>query len=99
MLCSAAIPSSDGGAQGGVGLVIRERPNGWGIESTCLHGLNVVSFYVVTSHTRTPLIRMYLTPSILEHLPYFKEELQSFKGLEPIGVGDLNVDLDESRIL
>ena len=77
----------------------REQPNGWGIESTRFQGLNVVSFEIVTSHTRIPLIGVYLIPSILEHLPYFKEELQSFKGLEPIGVGDLNVDLDESRIL
>ena len=31
--CSSARPSSAGGAQGGVGLVTRERPDGWGIES------------------------------------------------------------------
>ena len=39
--CLAAQPSSAGGSQGGVGLVTRERPVGWGIESMRYHGPNV----------------------------------------------------------
>ena len=40
--CSTAQPTSAGGAQGGVGLVMIERPVGWGIDSTRYHGPNVV---------------------------------------------------------
>ena len=43
-MCLKEIPSSNRGAQGGVGLVTKERPNGWGIESTRFHGPNMVNF-------------------------------------------------------
>ena len=33
--CLTALPSRSGGAQGGVGLVFRERPVGSGVESMC----------------------------------------------------------------
>ena len=66
---SAACPSSAGGAQVGVGLLTRERPNGWGIESMRFHGPNVVSCKIVTEHTHTPIVCAYLPPSTLEHLP------------------------------
>ena len=42
LTCLAARPSSAGGAPGGVGIVTRERPVGWEIESTRYHGLNIV---------------------------------------------------------
>ena len=61
------------------------------------HGLNVVSCEIVTGHTRTPLVDTYLPPSTLEHFPDAKESLQRFKGLYPIVLGDLNVDLDNAR--
>ena len=35
MTCLATRPSRSGGAQGGVGLVFRERPVGSGVESMC----------------------------------------------------------------
>ena len=40
--CSSAHPSSAGVYQGGVIIVTRERPVGWGIESTRYHGPNMV---------------------------------------------------------
>ena len=67
--CLAAWPSSAGGSQGGVGLVRRERPIGWGIESTHYHGLNVVICELVTRLTWTSLVGAYLPPPKLEHLP------------------------------
>ena len=42
--CAAARPSSAGGAQGGVGLGLRNRPNRWRGESTQFHGMNMVSY-------------------------------------------------------
>ena len=57
----------------------------------------MVSFKIVTGHTQTPLVSMYLPPSMLEHLPDFEEALQQFKGLDPIVLGDFNLDLDNER--
>ena len=37
------------------------------------HRLNMVSFEIVTGHTRTKLISVYLPPSTLYHLPDFKD--------------------------
>ena len=79
--CLVARISSAGGAQGSVGLVTREQPDEWGIESTRFHGLNVVSCNIVTRHTRTLLISAYLPPSTLENLLDFMEALQRFKSL------------------
>ena len=41
MTCLMARPSIVGGSQGGIGLVTKERPVGWGIESMRYHGPNV----------------------------------------------------------
>ena len=79
--CSEAHPSRSGGYQGVIGLVTRERPNGWGIESMRFHGTNVVSCEIFTGHTRTPIVGAYLPPSTLEHLPDLYEALQHFKGM------------------
>ena len=54
--CSMARLSSAGGSQVGVGLVTRERPVGWGIESMRCHGPNVVRYKLVTGVTYTPLV-------------------------------------------
>ena len=75
---------------------MRERPGGWGVESTHYHGPNWVSFKIVTGYIRTPLVRVYLPPLTLEHLLDFEEALQRFKGLDSIFLGDLNVDPDKS---
>ena len=45
-----------GGSQGGVGLVLWERPEGWGIYSTCFHGPNVVICNILSGSQQTPLI-------------------------------------------
>ena len=94
--CSAARSSSAGGAQGGVGVVARERPARWGIESTRYHGPNVVSCENVTGLTQTPLIGAYLPPLTLEHLPDLEEALRRFR--DPIFLRDLTVELDKARI-
>ena len=86
--CLVARISSAGGAQGSVGLVTREQPDEWGIESTRFHGPNVVSCKIVTGRTKTPVVGAYLPPSTLEHLPDV-EELQQLKGLNPIAPGIL----------
>ena len=95
--CLAAPTSSAGGAHGGVGMVTRERPVGWGIESMRYHGPNVVSCEIITGLTRTPLVGAYLPLLIMEHLIDLEEALQHFR--DPVVLGDLNMDLDEARIL
>lgn len=95
-MCLKAFPYITWGAQGGVGLVTRERLNGWGIESERLHGPNVVSCKKVTEPTRTQLVSGYLSPLTLEHLTHFEEVLQWFKCPDPIFLGGLNVDLDDA---
>ena len=57
-----------GGVQGGMRLVIRERPEIWNDESTRFHGPNMVSFGIVSNSERTPLISAYLSPSTFDHL-------------------------------
>ena len=44
---------------------------------------------------RTPLVGVYLPPSMLEHLPDLEEALKHFK--VPIVLGEINVDLNEAR--
>ena len=92
MTCLTAHTSSTGGAQGKVRLVTRERPVGWGIESTRYHSLNVLSCEIFTRINRNPLVGAYLPPSTLKHLLDLEEALQRFR--EPIYLEDLNVDLD-----
>ena len=92
-----ARPSSARGAQGGVGLVTRERPIGWGIESTRYQRPNIVSCKIATGITQNPLVGAYLPLSMLEHLTDLEEALQHFR--DPVVLGDLNMDLDEARIL
>ena len=89
--------SSDGGFQGGVKIVMSERPVGWEIESTYYHRSKVVSCLIVTELKRTPLVGAYLPQLTLDHLPDLEEALKRFR--DPIVLGDLNVDLDEARIL
>ena len=74
----------------------RQWTNGWGIESTRFYSLDMVSCKIVTRNTGTPLVSAYLSPSTLEHLPDFEEAPQTYKGLNPIVLGVLTVDLDEA---
>ena len=89
-------PTSTGRDQGGVGLTTRERPNRWGIYSTRYHETNVVICELVTGLIRTPLVDAYLPLSTLNHMPDLEEALKRFK--DPIVLGDLNMDLNKSRI-
>ena len=73
--CLTVRLSSSRGSQGGVELVMRERPVGWGIESMHYHGTNVVSCKIVTGLTRTLIVGAYLPPSTLEQLPELEEAL------------------------
>ena len=57
VLCSVMTSTAAGGDQGGVGLVKRERPEEWDIDSTLLHRPNVVSCKIFSGLQRTPLIR------------------------------------------
>ena len=86
--CLAAQKYSTRGSQGAIGMVMREQPDEWGIESTRFHGPNVVSYKIVTGRTKTPVVGAYLPPSTLEHL-LDVEELQQLKGLNPIAPGIL----------
>ena len=70
MVCFPAVTTDTIRAQGVVGLVFIERPQGWGVESMRFHRPNVVSLEVISSGKRTPLIREYLPPTPLEYLPY-----------------------------
>ena len=69
MVCYPAVTMSTDGAQGGVGLVVREWLQGWSVESTRFHGPNVVSCEVISGGKQNPLVRAYLLLSTLEHLP------------------------------
>ena len=93
--CSEARSISAGGYKGGNRLATRERPIGWGIESTRHHRPNVVSCELVSGIIWTPLFGSYLSLSTLEHLPDLEESLKHFKG--PISLGGLNMELKEAR--
>ena len=73
----------------------RERPFGWGIDSTRYHRLNVDIYEIFPGLTQTPLVGAYLHPSTLEHLPDLDESLQLFR--DPNFLGGLKVDLNEAR--
>ena len=93
IVCSQAVGTVAGGVQGGVGLVMRERPEGWSIESTRFHGTNVVRCEIVSGTKRIPLSRAYLTPSTIDHILDIDEALNHFQGRDPIVMGDLNADI------
>ena len=94
--CLTARLSGARGAQVGVKLVTKEHPIGWGIESTCYHGPNMVSCNKVIGLTQNPIVGAYLSPLTLEHLLDIEKALKCFNN--PIAFGDLNVDLNKERI-
>ena len=63
----------------------------------CYHGPNVVNCEIFTGLTGNLIVREYLSPSTLKHLPDLQEALKCFR--DPIFLGNLNVDLDKVRIL
>ena len=70
MVCYPTVIMAIDGAQGGVGLVVREWPQGWSVELTRFHGPNVVSCEVISGGKQNPLVRAYLLLSTLDRLPY-----------------------------
>ena len=63
-----AITTTAGYALGTMVLLVQERLQGWSIELTHFHGINVVSCKVVTG-IGTPIVNSCLPPSTLEHSP------------------------------
>ena len=47
VVCLEAHMTVDGDAQGGLGMIVRNRPQDWGIEKTCFCGTDVMSCEVV----------------------------------------------------
>ena len=77
VILSKATTTADGDAKGGVGMIIREKPQVWNINSTRFHGPNMVSCKVITRKS-TPLIRAYNPLFPLDHLQYLAEALTHF---------------------
>ena len=53
-----------------MGLIVRDRPKGWIIRSTCFHRPNVVFCEIVVGGKGKLIIVTYLPPSTLENIPY-----------------------------
>ena len=66
--CLAAKEKEWDRAKGEVGIVSRERLEGWIIGSTRFYGPNMVSYEFVTGNILMPVIEAYLLPSTLNHL-------------------------------
>ena len=80
-----------------MGLVSRDRPTGWNLESTRFHGPNVVSCAVVTGMSWTSIVGAYLLTYTLAHLPDIEEALAHLRGQDPILLVDINMDLYETQ--
>ena len=80
IVLSPAQPTSNGEAQGGVGLVLWDWSTGWSPELTRLHGLNVVNCEVITGTSWTSIVGAYLPPTTLGHPPDLVEALKLFQG-------------------
>ena len=59
MVCFPEIATTDGGPQDVVGLVVRDRPQGWSVEFIPLHGPIVVISEVIYSGKCTFLVVTY----------------------------------------
>ena len=93
VVCSLAITTTAGVKQGLVGLVFIDRPQFWTVYAMCFRRTNVVSCEVDFCVKRTPLVGAYLPPSTLENIPDLEEALPHFRYLDPIVLGDLNVNI------
>ena len=56
VVCLPMSTTAVDGAQGGVCLVVRDQPQGWSVELTRFHGMNVLSYEVIANVKRTPII-------------------------------------------
>ena len=85
------------GSSGGVIIVLQELTERWIVESTLFHGPNIVSDELVYGDHITLLIRRYLPPSTLDHLPDLEDALNRFLGRDIVVLGDLNADIGRLR--
>ena len=70
IVCFQAVVSAAMGAQGGgLGLVTRERSEGWIVKSVRFRRTNVVIYEIVSGAQWTLLIRAYLYLSTIDNLP------------------------------
>ena len=86
-----------GVAQGGVCLVVWDRPQGWSVDAMLFHKKNVVSCKVVTNGKWNPIIGAYLLSYNLEHLLDLEEALTRLRDQYPIVLGDLSTDIGKSK--
>ena len=92
VILSKVITTADGNTQGGVGIIIREKPQVWNIDYTHFHGPNTVSCDVIT-RKRTPLIRAYTPLYTLDHLQYLADALTHFRDQDIIILWDLKFNI------
>ena len=80
--------------QGGLAFFWRDSDL-FSVESAVCHGPNVMSCYLITGSTRTPLIGVYIPPADLTTLGYLDRALARFgdETNSPIVLGDINVNL------
>ena len=79
--------------QGGIALVYRESPC-FQIESSILHGPNVISAVIVSGNSRYEVVGAYVPPTDSTTLVHIAAALVRFPSQKVILVGDLNLNLD-----
>ena len=80
-----------------MGLVVQDQPQGWSIDLTRFHGPNTMSYKIITSGKRTPLIGAHLSTSTMENLPDLEEELTRFHNQYLLVLGDLKYDINQDH--
>lgn len=90
-----AVATAGGDAKWGAGVIVRDGPKGWHLESSCFHGPSVVSFEVATGNKRTPVIGAHLPPLTLDHLGDLEEAFNRFLGKDVVPLGDLNANIHD----
>ena len=73
-----------------MGLIVRERTEGYSVDLMHFHGPNVASCEIVFIRHNTLLNVVYLTLSTIEHLPDIEDSLNRFPGKDSIIIGYLN---------
>ena len=79
--------------QGGVALVYKESPY-WQVESSILHGPNVILAVIVSGNLQFGIVGAYIPPVNTTTSMHITTALARFPRRKVILVGDLNLDLD-----
>ena len=82
--------------QGGVALIYKESPY-WQLESSLLHGPNVISAVIVSGNSQYGIVVEYIPPAHTTTLMHITAALSRFPHPKMILVGDLNLDLDSIK--